>query len=479
MSKRKKIILGIAIGILLALFLGVCIVNLSLLLPLPLTAGALLLCYLLAYRIDYFMYLLAAIVPFSIVINDPDFNVGISLPSEFMMIAVTLLFIARLIFDLKASPEILKHPLTIAIFVYLGWMLITSLTSEIPLVSFKFLAAKIWFIVSSFFIVIYLMKRDMRHWIRLFNFHSFALGVVVIIATCRLAASGFGLQEMHYVMYPYYNDHTAYGAVLAFSLPFTILLFFAPNRKPLEKFFYGFLSLLFLFGLFCSYSRAAWISFALAIGIWAVIKLRIKLSWLIAAMLLIFSTLYYFSDDILYSMSRNEQDSSNSLTEQLQSVTNITTDASNVERLNRWSAAFGLIAERPLMGWGPGTYQFVYAPFQKSTFKSTISTNFGDGGNAHSEYIGPCAETGFIGLATILVLFGLAIFYGITTYIRADNEIAKRLSLAATLALCTYFIHGVLNNFLDTDKLSFPFWATFALIVFLNIVYVKNRNITN
>jgi hypothetical protein len=44
------------------------------------------------------------------------------------------------------------------------------------------------------------------------------------------------------------------------------------------------------------------------------------------------------------------------------------------------------------------------------------------------------------------------------------------LVLSGTLALITYFIHGALNNFLDTDKLSLPFWSVFALIVMLNVL---------
>jgi hypothetical protein len=33
-----------------------------------------------------------------------------------------------------------------------------------------------------------------------------------------------------------------------------------------------------------------------------------------------------------------------------------------------------------------------------------------------------------------------------------------------TLALVSYYIHGFLNNFLDTDKLSVLVWAAMAVI---------------
>ena len=38
--------------------------------------------------------------------------------------------------------------------------------------------------------------------------------------------------------------------------------------------------------------------------------------------------------------------------------------------------------EKPIYGFGPGTYQFEYSSFQDPDDKTIISTKFGDGGNA-------------------------------------------------------------------------------------------------
>jgi hypothetical protein len=38
-----------------------------------------------------------------------------------------------------------------------------------------------------------------------------------------------------------------------------------------------------------------------------------------------------------------------------------------------------------------------------------------------------------------------------------------------------YLIHGFLNNFLDTDKLSVPFWGFLAILVCID-VYHRNGN---
>lgn len=442
----------------------------------PVISLALILIYLMIFRVDVLMYLMAFSTPFSIVIQSDKINLGLSVPTEIIMIAVTLLFLCRVFYDLSLNRKILKHPITLAILAYLTWMFITCITSEYPLVSFKFLASKIWFICSSYFMVIHLIEKDLSKWVRYFNCYAVALTAVVLITTVKYAAYGFQGHIAHWIMNPYYNDHTAYGAILALFIPVVFGFIFLPQKSTHLRIFYGAMTLVFLMGFYFSYSRAAWLSLFGAIGVWCILKLRIKLSWLIAAIVIFGTAFFAFSDDIMYRMSRNSQDSSGNLAEHLQSISNISTDASNVERLNRWNSAFRMIEERPIVGWGPGCYQFCYAPFQDYRYLTIISTNLGDGGNAHSEFIGPTAETGFVGLLTVLAMMFCVIYYGIITYIRSKDKNVRILSLIATLSLITYYIHGTMNNFLDTDKLSLPFWGLFALIVVLNTCYLGERS---
>lgn len=471
MKDTKYIVLGCA-----ALFILInCYALTREFLFVPLLSMAVLLLYLLFFHADTLVYLLAFSIPFSIIIRDERVNLGLSIPSEIIMISLTLLFLCRIIYDLSLDRRIARHPVSIAIYVYLLWMFITSITSQLPLVSFKFLASKIWFIVSSYFVIIRLIKGELKNAVKVFNWYALGLACIVIITTIKHAMTGFAEHGSHWIMAPFYNDHTAYGAILAFFIPITASFLFLPKNTRWQRVGYIALLVIFFTGLYFSFSRAAWLSFVGIVAIFVILKLRIKFSWVIVGAAALFGIFYFFADDIVYKMGRNTQDSSGKLVEHLQSISNISTDASNVERLNRWVSAFGMIKERPVLGWGPGTYQFEYAPFQKGKYKTIISTNFGDRGNAHSEYIGPCAETGFVGLATVLAMMIIIIYYGIHTYIQARSKTVRTLSLGAVLALISYYIHGVMNNFLDTEKLAFPFFACFALIVVLNVLYMNKE----
>jgi len=116
-------------------------------------------------------------------------------------------------------------------------------------------------------------------------------------------------------------------------------------------------------------------------------KIKIRYISFIAVIAVVF--LFINRIEIIDKLSKNKQDSSVKLSDHIKSMSNIATDASNLERINRWNSAIAMYKERPVLGWGPGTYMFQYAPFQKARDKTIISTNFAEGGNAHSEFIGP------------------------------------------------------------------------------------------
>ena len=80
----------------------------------------------------------------------------------------------------------------------------------------------------------------------------------------------------------------------------------------------------------------------------------------------------------MYDLEANKQGSSDDIEGHVKSVSNVTTDPSNLERINRWKCAARMVSERPVFGFGPGTYVFKYSPFQKSDEITLISTFAGD-----------------------------------------------------------------------------------------------------
>jgi O-antigen ligase len=283
---------------------------------------------------------------------------------------------------------------------------------------------------------------------------------------------GFEEEAGHWVMSPFYNDHTAYGAALAMFFPVIVGFMFYPGFSRRNRLISLGVFVILIIAIIFSYGRAAWISVVIAAAVFIAVILRIKFYWIAIVTVVIFSALIIFQQQILDRLEKNKQDSSANFVEHIQSIYNISSDASNLERINRWQAALRMFNDRPILGWGPGSYQFVYAPYQRSKEKTIISTNLGDKGNAHSEYLGPLSEMGMPGMIIVILLVIFVIYTGLKVYKRGNREV-KFMSMMATLGLITYFSHGLLNNFLDTDKLSVPFWGFIAIIVALDIYHTR------
>ncbi|TNF41400.1 MAG: O-antigen ligase domain-containing protein, partial [Bacteroidetes bacterium] len=273
---------------------------------------------------------------------------------------------------------------------------------------------------------------------------------------------------------PFYKDHTSYGAALAMYIPFLTLFSFGGFVSHKIKIVSITFLLILLIAFVLSYTRAAWLSMIVVIAVYGIIKLKIRFKPLFITSVTLLVLFFTFQDQIFMALEKNSEQSSADLKTHLTSMTNITSDASNLERLNRWDCAIQMFHEKPFFGYGPGTYMFQYAPFQLNANRTIISTNSADGGNAHSEYLGPLSESGVLGLLTFLLIIGVVIYTAVHTYMRLTDKRLKSIVLAAFIGLVTYYIHGFLNNFLDTDKLSVPFWGFTAMIVAIDI-YSRNQ----
>ena len=438
---------------------------------LPVVLGVLL---LYIFSLDKVLLFTAFTVPLSVNLKALDAGLAISLPAEPLLMGILVLFLAKMLYDGKFDKPISHHPIAIVIYCMFAWMLVTTITSEMPVVSLKFIASRLWFIVPAFFLCAILFKKpkniDLFIWL-----YIASLCIVCVYTIIHHAQFGFDGDSAHWVMTPFYNDHTAYGAALAIYLILALTYVFIPGiSKGKRLLIIGVVALLGL-ALTLSNCRAAWLSVIASLAVLICVLLRIKFRWIAAAVVILVGLFFTFQNQIIDALEKNNQDASGDLVENIQSITNISTDASNLERINRWQSAFRLFNERPVFGWGPGTYQFVYAPFQMSKEKTIISTNAGDGGNAHSEYFGPLAEQGLVGSLLMLSLVVVTVTCGLKTYSRCKNKKAKVLVLGATLAFFGYFIHGFLNNFLDTDKLAIPVWSLAALIATIDVYYADKE----
>ncbi len=440
--------------------------------------AAILVVFLAIFKLDTLVKATIFFTPLSISLKDIGLIGGdkldLSVPTEPVLAGIMLLFILNEIHSGFIHKKIWRHPVTIVLLLQFLWAIITTITSEMPLVSIKFIVAKLWFVTTAYFLLAHLF-RERKTLFQSIWLYIIPFSLVIIYTIINHAANGLTEDAADWVVKPFFNDHTSYGAMLAMYIPFLVGFVFLKNIPGYIRLFTVCILLLFLLAIVLSYTRAAWISIAAAMVVGVTLFLRIRFSVLLSIVAGLVVVVMIFQTDIAIMLSSNRTDSTGDFTENVQSISNISTDASNVERINRWNSALRMFSERPVFGFGPGTYSFQYAPYQKSSERTIISTNAGTAGNAHSEYLGPLSEQGILGLlfmgALIIVIYSTG--YRVVYKVKERN--LKIIAVCSVLGLSTYILHGFLNNFLDTDKAAIPFWGLTAILVSLDSFYEPEK----
>ncbi len=432
---------------------------------------ALLFIYLAIFETEKFFLSIAFLTPLSVNIEEYTDSFGLFLPTEPLLFGLMIFFLFLQIRIPFLDKRIWKNPIVICVLVYLFWLIITSITSTDPIVSFKSILARLWFIIPLLVFGTHFFKKHENRVVFLWLF-IVSCSLVVCFTLIHHSIYGFGEEEGHWVMWPFFKDHTIYGATVALCLPISLALLNQKGSPPLSKAVLILLNSILITGLIFSYTRAAWLSVFCAGIIGLLVYFRVNFKLLLGLGLALGFIIYAQWDNIQLVLAKNKHEhTTEAFEEKIQSAANVTTDASNLERINRWDCAYQMFKKRPVLGFGPGTYAFEYAPFQDPENLTIISTNFGDMGNAHSEYLSALSESGFIGLLLFISIVASIFTCAIKLYYKTpshENDI-KLLIMGIIISLSTYFIHAFLNNYLDTDKAAVPIWAMCAMIIAMSL----------
>ncbi len=438
----------------------------------------LLLVYFAIYQTEKVFISLAFLTPLSVNIEEFTQSFGLFIPTEPLLFGLMLLLVAAEIKTPFLNKEIWKSPIIHAVLIYLVVVIITAITSSHPMVSFKFLLARLWFIIPVLIFGTHFFQKENNRMQFLWLF-VIATCIAILYSLAHHSMYGFGEKEGHWVMWPLFKDHTIYGAIVALVLPIVVALYFSEKHSPLTQAILITLITIVLIGLYYSYTRAAWLSIICAAIVCLIVYYRVNFKILAGIGVVALIVVFFKWDQIQMELGRNKYEhTTESFDERLQSATNVTTDASNLERINRWSCAIAMFEQRPIFGYGPGTYAFEYAPFQEPENLTIISTNFGDMGNAHSEYLAALSEMGVMGLVSFIGIVVAIFFSMITLYNKLPLSETKNrvLVMGMIAATTTYFVHAFLNNFLDTDKAAVPIWAMCAMVIVMGMQLNTKEN---
>lgn len=255
------------------------------------------------------------------------------------------------------------------------------------------------------------------------------------------------------------NHPNIFGAYLACLLPIAVGLFLTRTGKWIRLLA---LTTVVLGGpaLIVSLSRSGWLSLAVAITAMLILmlfhkKLRPRMIVPAAgASVLALGILVAFSGPISERIFESKPDAV-------------------LGRAEYLKTAWGVISQRPILGWGLNSYVYVAPPFTRygARLASKIHKNWLP--PVHNIYLLWWAETGIVGLAVHLWMLAWILRIGWRN-LRVRDETLFIINVACLCGVLALMVDGMFSFTLRINSMLRVFWVLAALIYAINYWHLRN-----
>lgn len=416
-------------------------------------------------------YLLFASIPFSVEIY---FSGGLAtdMPSEplmWLLMGSSIVYFLLNIKEIDVSP--LRHPISLLIIAHVAWILVTTITSEQFIFSFKQFLAKIWYVTVFYFLSLKIIKNNPAAIKKIFYPTFISLVIVILICLVRHAMIDFSFMYVNSIVGPFFQNHVMYAVLPTTFMPYAWYATYWHKRWSLPWFFIVGCIFILLVGIQYSYTRTAYVALFIAIGGYYIIRWRLMKYVLITA----FASAVCFS---IYLVSNNrfmeyapefKKTISHETFDKMLNATYKMQDISTMERVYRWVAAGHMISDKPWLGFGPGNFYTFYKNYTVAAFRTFVSHN-PEKSSTHCYFIMLWVEQGIFGLLFFLAFNFWALLLGEKVFHKfIDDPFLRRTSLMATLSLIIINAILIINDMVETDKIGSFFFLNIAILVALDI----------
>ena len=356
--------------------------------------------YLLTSKTESLYYVAAATIPFSTELDLPG-GIGLVFPGELMLLLLT--GITVIIVLANPPPKAVRNPITVVLLLHLFWIGFTSLFAEYPIISVKYLLAKVWFVLPYYVLPFYILNRQWTFdkFLKIIVWASFIAGIYVFVMH---GMEGWSFASRTTVGKPFFRNHVNYAC---------LLLMMIPAGQYLYKSGYGgvyrCLTLCFLVFIYVTYARIAYVAVVAMMIMYVVYRFNIIRLFLAGSIIVIGLSLSYMlsGDRLLHYAPDYESTVSHQRFDRLIEATYQFKDISAMERAYRWMAGLNMIQERPIIGFGPSNFYSCYQEYSISSFQTYVSDNPERSG-IHNYYLMLVVEQGVVGLMLFLSLIFMA-----------------------------------------------------------------------
>ncbi len=385
-------------------------------------------------------------------------------PDELLMVLMTGLVICHLAF----KPGMLRrkhltHPLMLLLFLSLLWTCVAVSGTDYPLLSLKFLAAKSWYIGAFLFApLIFMETRRMIYAIKL---ALVAIVLTVVYTMVKHAIDGFSFASINEAVRPFFRNHVNYSSMLVCFIPIAYT-FYRMSKSRTWKRTMNFVLIIMLAALFFSYARGAWLALAAGVCGWWLIKKRMLVVAYLAFILITIGLIAWVQHEKRYLQYAHDYRSTiyhEDFKEHLRATYEMK-DVSTAERFYRWIAGVRMVEERPIHGFGPGTFYSNYKGFAIPAYKTWVSKNE-EQSTVHNYFLLITLEQGIPALVIFLLLTGAMLWYAQKLYHQNRDRISKIIALNCGVILVMILTVNFLSDLIETDKVGSLFLLCLASLV--------------
>ena len=429
------------------------------------------------FRVIFF--LLLASIPISTEYYLPG-GLGTNLPTEPLMVGLMVVFLFWSIHKVKElNFRALLHPLSLLLILHIAWIYLTTITSDLLWVSVKYALSKTWYVCAFFFFSLLIFRRS-KDFQKAFWYIFIPLFITIIITLTRHAAIGFSFEMVHTVFHPFHRNHVSYSALLSLFFPILIVAigWYAPFSG---RWWLLILAVpIFLLGIYFAYTRAGYVALLIAAGAYVVIRMRLmKIAVLGSLVVVVLGVAYLINDNKYLDYAPNfDRTISHTEFNNLLEATYKGEDISTMERVYRWVAGFNMIADKPVLGAGPGNFIYFYKPYTVTSFQTYVSKNEDQSG-IHSYYLMTAVEQGIVGLIIFLLLCAAQLIIGERVYHQTEDPLLRSIVIAALLCIVVIDAFQIINDMLETDKMGPFFFISTALLIKIDLINQRQKTLSH
>lgn len=416
-------------------------------------------------------YFLFVAIPISTEVYFSD-SLATDLPDEPLIAGLSLIYLLTLLSKpQQLSGAWFRHPITLLLFLHLGWILVATIFSQQIGTSIKFFIAKIWYVFTFYFLTEYILK-DESHWRRVFWCVAIPFALATFKVLAHHALLNFGFKEINAAVTPFFRNHVNYAAMLALFIPWVWFMRHEYARWSFRWWLIIGMLALFLAGVMFSYTRAAYLALVLAMGAYWVVRLRL-MRWAlgVSVVAMLAGVTYMVQGNKFMDFVPSERTVAHEEFGDIVGATTKLEDVSTMERYYRWIAGMRMAQEDVWTGYGPSNFQTFYKQYTLSRFSTYVSDNPERSG-IHNYFLMTYVEQGLPGLIIFAIFILYVFLYAERVYHQSTSPSRRRTVMAILLSLVVITAFLLINDLVETDKVGSFFFFNIAVLVLLDL---RNR----